>query len=100
MQTGELISGYADLLRQFKDRTGTTTDALDIEIMFFLEDYDLIADEEKTACSMVLAIFNPKSDIWRYELLPGSRGRKLIQYFCEETDVEQVPGALNTFFAF
>lgn len=100
MQTDELTSGYLNLLTQFKNRTRTNTDIVELEIMFWLEGYDLVIEEETSGCSMVLAIYSTQRKKWRYELLPGTPAKRMIEFFCTAYDVEYMPGELNKKFRF
>jgi hypothetical protein len=95
MQIQEIVSGRSDLLRQFKDRTGTTTDVENLRVVFHFEENNLVAVEGDGDASMIAAIFNPENNCWQHELIPGSRARRMIEYVCGHQRVEDVAKELN-----
>ncbi len=96
MQTGEVTSGFSNLLSEFKRRTRTPTDVDRIRLLFRTShDFYLYTVEEGTPFIMMLAVYNPGHNKWTYFLMSGTPARKLVEELCEKHGFEAVTDFLN-----
>ena len=88
MQTFHIIAGFSDIKSELRTRAQISKSLQQLELWFtcdenvlYVHDYD---DHQKC---VVLAIYNPRSNLWNYFLRKGSFGELLVKQKCESTPV-------------
>ena len=96
MQQNVTLSGFTDLVSEFRDRTRTPTEIDDLRLTFRTSsDFYVYTVEIGTEYIMMLAAYNPRYNRWKYFLTSGRPARKLIEELCNDHGFEDVVTQLN-----
>jgi hypothetical protein len=86
MQESEILSGFTDLLIEFKARSGSRRIIGDLKVRFdFVDNYLILRDSQDASRSIT-----PRRKKWSYFLTSGRPCRHVVQYFVEQSECDVV----------